>query len=61
MIVISELALEEERIPKVERCGGAKKNWLGKVERVGFEQYSSLFNRCTFRLRDLLWKAADEL
>ena len=30
MIVISELALEEERIPKVERCGGAKKNWAGK-------------------------------
>jgi hypothetical protein len=38
MIVISELAPEEERISMAERRGGAKKNWLGKVERVGFEQ-----------------------
>jgi hypothetical protein len=38
MIVIIELAFEEERISMAERRGGAKKNWLGKVERVGFEQ-----------------------
>jgi hypothetical protein len=37
MIVISELALEEERIPKVEMQRSEEKNWLGKVERVGFE------------------------
>ncbi len=41
MMVISELALDEERDTDSRKMGGAEK-WIRKVEQVGFEpQYSS--------------------